>query len=181
MLGILLSLAAMAADFDFSSASSEVVDLAAPLSAGVATEIWKSADIGQGTTYSKLKVIVQYEAISPDTSDPANTPYNFEMLAVVEQQQADGSWQELGRQNQPIRRLDTGSIREILVLPDAQVEEGIDQVIAGFGGIPVRLKSISRGTAEGTLRVRLFAIDYYPSGANPFDGVTFSVTGQRFD
>ena len=170
---------AQAADYDFALADSVVVDLVAPLIAHEPTVIWTSAEVAQGTTYPNAKVYVQYEAFSPDTD--VVSPFNFEVLAIMEQEQADGTWQEIGSQNLPIRKLNQGPTREILVSPTSEAEEGSDQVIAGFGGVPVRLKSVSRGSAEGTLRVVIYAVDYYPAGANPFDGITFSVTGQRFD
>ena len=170
---------AHAADYDFTLATNEAVLVVNPLSEAVPTNIWTSAEVGQGTTYSNCKVYVTYEAFVPDTS--LVSPYNFEVIALVEQEQSNGSWQEIGRQNMPIRRLNQGPVREILVSPISNSEEGIDQTIAGFGGVPVRQKSVFKGSCEGTIRVSMWAVDYNPVGLNPFQGVTFSITGQRFD
>lgn len=178
-LTLVSSSAAFAASFDFTLASDEVVDLSAPLVEGAPTAVWTSATVSQGTSYASVRVFVNYTTLVPDTD--LVSPFSFELLAVLEQQQQDSSWEEIGRQNMAIRKLEQGAVREIIVSPSVNSEEGVDQVIAGFAGVPVKLKSMFKDDAQGALRVILYVLDGDPSGPNPFDGVTFSVNGQRYD
>lgn len=157
----------------------EVVTLSTPLVAGEPTVIWASDTVSQGTAYNSLSIYISYKALSPDTANVA--PFDFEILATVDQEQNDGSWEELGRQNIGLRKLEQGAVRQIIITPSAQVEEGIDQVIPGINGSISKLKSIFRDDCSGNIRVCLHAVDNAPTGANPLAGVTFSVNGTRYD
>lgn len=163
---------------DFNLASSHTASMPSPYTAGEVVELW-SGSIAQGNTYPSVSCYVHYESISPDTD--VVSPFDFALLAVLEQEQGDGSYQEVGRQNVELRKLEQGAVRQIVVSPTMTVdEEGVDQVIAGFGGVPQRLKSRFTDESHGSLRVRLLVVDNDPTGPNPFQSVTFSVNGQRY-
>lgn len=170
------------ASYDFSSATSVVASPAEPLNAGEITTIWESDIISQGASYSGLTIKVKYEGFTPDTA--VTSPFNFEVTAVVEQQQADNSWEEIGRQNTPIRKLERGAARDILISPGLLLtDEGVDQNIPGLGGSIAKLKSFFKDNAQGDLRVLICVIDYNANGEglNPFENVTFSISGHRYD
>lgn len=164
----------------FSLAADEVLATpgSTPLAQGVATELF-SEEFSQGGTMQSASVYIDYKAFVPDTLQVS--PFNFEILATLEQKQDDNSWEEIGRQNQPIRKTTQGARRQILVSPaNAGLEEGVDQIISGFGGNPTRLKSMFNDEATGDLRVRIFALDNAPAGANPFQSVTVDVNVRRY-
>jgi hypothetical protein len=167
------------ASYEFTLATNLVVDPPTPLEENVPTVIWTSANITLGGTYTGARVFVTFHEIVPDTEEVS--PFDFEFIAVLDQLQVSGTWVEIGRQNTPIRKISQGKAREILVMPSANNEEGVDFVTAGFWGIPQKLKSIFKGDAQGTLRVRLLARDGNPSGPYPFDRLTISCSGNRFD
>lgn len=169
------------ATYDFSLASDTTITIGSePMVEFEPRLLWTSSEISNGQLYNSVVVYIIYLALDPDTS--VVSPYNFEVVATIEMKQADNSWAEIARQNSPIRRLDQGATRQITISPVATLqEEGIDYVIAGFGGMPITVKSRFIDSAEGIMRVKLLAVDNTPAGPNPFNGVTFSIHGKRYD
>lgn len=151
----------------------------APLPEGEVTELFSQEEGTGGVSSQNLSVYVTYSNFLPDTDVVSG--FEFELLAIVEQQQDDNSWEEIGRQNTPIRKLEQGAMRQIVIGPNnVGIEEGVDFAIAGFGGVTQKLKSVFNDEASGKIRVRILAVDYNPGGAAPFEGVTVSIHGTRF-
>lgn len=145
---------------------------------------------------NSCRVFLKFHSFAPDTSfigstgapDPAVTPYRFGVLAVLEQQQVDLSWEEIGRQNVPLSSTGEGKEREIYVSPiSLSQDEGQDIEILGFDNIPIRKKSSWQDEASGELRVRVVAWQGIPNAetqetlSNPFESVTLTISGTRFD
>lgn len=153
-----------------------------PLTANEPTVIWTSQEYdttAEGSNHDSLEITVEYEAIDPDTSDPANQPFSFEMAAVVQVKQ-DSDWVEIGRQNTGIRKLVQGRKRRIIIAPNMILdEEGVDQWVPGLSSEPALIKSRFGESAEGNIRFLMTAVDFEPSG-NAFNGVTFSIKGKRY-
>jgi len=154
-----------------------------PLVEGVPTVLWTSMEYdttAEGANYSSLEATVEYHAFTPDTTDTANQPFNFEVVMVCHVKQ-DGEWAEIGRQNTPIRKVTQGRKRKIVIAPNMILEEeGIDQWIFGLGPEPALLKSRFGESAEGNVRFCLLGIDYDPSGPNPLVSCEFSLRGKRY-
>jgi len=171
------------AAYEFTVASSVLMDLGLPPVPLVAEEeriLWSSGEITGGALNNSISIFVKYEAIVPDTA--VVSPFSFEIVATVETKNADNTWSEIARQNTPIRKLRQGAKREILITPaGGSGDEGIDTVIAGFKGIPLKLKSVYAGSGEGIFRVCVSVVDETPTGANPFESVTVSISGKRYD
>lgn len=152
------------------------------LAAGVPHLLWESdvADAPALADFNSCIVRCSYESFSPDPNLPANQPFDHELLFKVLEKQANGDWVEVGRQNAPIRKLDQGASRTIVVSPDVAVEEGVDQAIAGFSGSNEILKSAFRDATEGDLKVQLWLCEKEPDTPNALDSVTFSVYLKRY-
>lgn len=166
---------------DFSLASSLQVTTPAdlPLTAGEKTVLWTSSELStpaQGSSDNAFEANIEYESFDP--ADPSGSDFFVALEAQVEQ----GSfWVEAGRQNTAIRRVAQGPHRRIQVAPNlTSADEGIDQYIEDVHQRPALLKSRFAGSTEGSLRFRLVAVDFDPSGANPFISVTFSLHGRRY-
>jgi hypothetical protein len=139
------------------------------------TLIWESAEITNGSNLQHIKLNISYHDINPGPDVGSNA-----LVAILVQEQDDGSFEEIGRQNTPIAKLEQGAKREIIVTSSTDKEEGIDDVIPGFQGIPVRLKSFFDDEASGTLKVCIHALST-DVATNPLVSVRFSVNGARFD
>lgn len=149
-----------------------------PLAEGVPYELL-SMEQAQGAAELNVGLYVRYSNIVPDTANVA--PFNFEVYALVEQKQADNSWEEIGRQNVGLRKLEQGEVRQIIVGPAVVPDnEGVDQDIPGPGGTIAKKKSYFVDDADGTIRVRVFVVDFDPTGPNPFQSVDVSINGNRY-
>lgn len=169
---------------EFSLANNLLLDLGnptpVPLVAGEPRTLWTSDSITNGALNNSVSVFIMFEAIDPDTA--VVSPFSFEMVAILEVQNVDNTWTEIARQNTPIRKLRQGAMREIAVSPAATGgDEGVDTVIAGFLGIPVKLKSRYTDSVEGVIRLRMDVVDFWPEGTHPFVSLTFSAYGRRYD
>lgn len=164
----------------FTSADNKLVTLNTPLTVDEPTVIWTSPEVSQGATFKAVSLACVYHNIAPDVSDPANQPSGLRLQFSLEQEQENGSWEEIGRQNTPISKLEQGTKRTIMVSPSIVGEEGVDQFIPGLNdSVPVNIKSKFDESGEGKLRVRLIALDGL--NVNQLASVTFSVHGKRYD
>lgn len=166
--------------YDFVAANS--VTVAPSIGIGTQQVIWSSAEISQGSNLKAVTAACTYEAVTPDGE--TQTPSGVQMQFVVEVKDSAGGWEEIGRQNTPITKLEQGAVRTILVNPSFGLqEEGVDQFIQGLNGTTANVKSKFDESAEGTLRVCLVAIDRFAGDPqpHPFSSVTFSVAVKRYD
>ena len=175
----------MSSDFNLAD-SGTVATVASVTPAPVAGEIftlWTSPEMGQGTGLNSVTVNILYEALDNQDANPKQ----YDVFAVIQTKQADGVWEEIGRQFAPIRHLSQGANRQMIVSPSLFVfDEGIDAYIEGPQGIPAWLKSKEVDNAEGILRVLLCCIDPFigetdPAVGNPLVSVTFSASARRYD
>ena len=155
---------------------------------GLDTEsvVWSSSTISQGSQFKAVSVSCKFHAINPNADDGGVSPVGVQLQFVVENEDDNGGWEEIGRQNMPIVKLEQGAVRTILISPNFGLqEEGVDQHIQGLNGKIANVKSKFDEGAEGNLRVCLVAIDRSVSppnpNAHPFTSVTFSVNGKRYD
>ena len=182
---------------NFTLASEQVLsrpNAETPMAVGAATVLFEGEITGSASdlTNNSIRVFVKYHGFVPDTSElpdgtVQNTPYAFGVLAVVEQQQEDASWEEIGRQNNTLGEVQSGKEREIYVTPvSIALEEGVDTEILGFANRVIRKKSAWQDDASGTLRVRIVAMQRLANNeaeeaiANPFVSTTVSISGTRF-
>lgn len=180
---------------NFDLASNQVLarpDANNPMTPYDTVELFSAVITGSGSEQANnsARVFVKYHAFDPDTSDLVNnTPYKFGVVAVLEQEQSDLSWEEIGRQNTPLSELSSGKEREIFVSPlSISTEEGIDTVIVGLNDVNIRLKSAWQDDASGNLRVRIIAMQGLANGdvldplaiAHAFVSTTVSINGSRF-
>ena len=186
---------------NFQLASSEVLSRPDPATAMIVgvpaiLAVYPVTGSNSDKLLNSCRVFVKYEVFSPNTEfvgstgapDPAVTPYRFGVIAVLEQQQTDLSWEEIGRQNMQASTISDGKEREIYVSPVAiSQDEGVDIEILGFDNVVQRRKSAWQDESSGELRVRIVAWQGLPNGetqetlSNPFVSVQVSVSGTRFD
>ena len=163
----------------FTSADNHQETLVTPLTVGTPTTIWTSAEVTQGATHKAVSVSCIFHNITPDVSQTANQPSGLRLQFILEQEQEDGTWEEIGRQNAAITKLEQGQKRVIMVSPSIVQEEGVDQIIPDAIGAPAIIKSKFDEDAEGHLRISLLALDTLDQ--NQLTSVTFSVHGKRYD
>lgn len=162
--------------FDFDLATNLTLSPASALVDNQETVLWTSAEVTQGSSEHSVKVNVTYDNMLPDPTVAAQG----KLVAVLEQKQSDNTWEEIGRQNQAYQAPEQGNKREIIVTPSIAKEEGVDDVIAGMEGEPVKLKSFFNDEATGALRVVIYVKDSDSSSVNAFQSVDVSVSGTRY-
>lgn len=165
-----------------SLANNHTESVPAGLTAGEPHLLWSSTEISTGTQHNSCAVRCVFHSFAPDPEDPNNQPFDHHVRFILEEKQDDGTWQEIARQNQEIRKLSQGPQRTILCSPSVSVEEGVDFNIPGDNGEPFHLKSEFNESTEGNnLRVCLVLLENFPDSDNALDSVTFSVHLKRFD
>ena len=165
----------------FTAADNVTISVPSGLTAGEDHLLWSSTEITQGNQHNSCSVKITYHELLPDPN--TFTPFDHELIMIVEEKQDDGSWEEVGRQNQPIRNhTSQAPQRQVLVSPSVNAEEGLDFAIAGFNGIEVKLKSLFRDATDGNpIRICLVLRENQPDTTNALDSVRFSIHGKRFD
>ena len=161
--------------FEFDLATNQTLTPVTPLVSGVEALLWESEEVSQGGSHHYLKVNVNYSNMLPaDTGQQ-------KFVAIIMQKQNDGTFEEIGRQNVALVLSEQGLSREIVVNPRISKEEGIDNVIAGMEGEPIKLKSFFNDEATGTLKVCIYVKDNDAGGQNAFQSIDITVNGVRYD
>jgi len=171
LIGILLlgvSMVAIAAE-DFTLWSSET--FVAPYADNV---VAVSDVINNNNGLDSVKVVVRYEAFSPDRATELNS---FTLQAVIEEEISAGIWTPISYQFTPINDSTNAGERILTLSPSLVLDVGLDNIIYAGGKSIARL-SATQGHLPDRFRVKII-MDTQGDSA-PLTTLTVSGYGRKY-
>lgn len=139
-----------------------------------------SAAISNGPTPREgLSLHIVYHSIVPNITDGQPS---FTIGLVVEQEDPTGRMGPIAYQFTPFRNMGTVPERKIIMTPGMSTfSTGIDDSLFPVEKEVGRISRQQGVLLDKPFRVSLLLLDKDPLGANPFQSITVSVSGERFD
>lgn len=169
LIPLLLASFALSAAEDFTLWSGST--FAAPYTNNV---IATSSPISNNNGLESVKVVVSYDALTPDRATAATS---YSIQAVIEEEIATGVWTPIAYQFTGINDTTNAPERIMILTPELVIDVGQDNVIYA-GGRAIAKVSSTQGTLPGKFRVKLL-LDTYGDTA-PLTSVTISAYGRKF-
>ncbi len=135
-----------------------------------------NVNINNTNKLPNCRIIIEYENLIPNVALPGS----FFISAILEGQRADGKYYPIAYQFEPFRRMSDGSQRIILVGPQIQSGQGIDDIIYPADKVEARV-SKEQGNTAANMRLHLKLIETGFGMIDSFQSVKISAYMELFD